>query len=197
MVSAPADRFELFEDYVDESLTLAATRYYVDRLKSFLRANVAVPAQAQGHTSAQPPAISVPATTGYKLGPGQLLHWTQAGMRETHKQYGRLVAEIARLETKPVVILLYNPSCYEIYRDILVDRQPEYDQVSEFQMEAQKAFAAANGWQFIDLTAPLRKKLERSKSWIYGKNDSTHWSHQGTAIVAEVMTEELKRVMAQ
>jgi hypothetical protein len=196
MLSAPADRFDVFEDYVEESLTLAASRYCIDRLKSFLKAGVAAPDRTEDRISA-PPSMSVPATTSYILEPGQRLHWAQAGMSETHKHYRRLAAKITQLETKPVVILLYNPAGYEIYRDILVDRQPEYDRVSEFQTEAQKAFAAANGWRFMDLTAPLRTKLEKSKFWIYGQHDSTHWSQQGTAVAAEAMAEELVRVMAQ
>jgi hypothetical protein len=197
MLSMPADRFELFDDYVEESLTLASTRYYIDRIKSFLKSGVAGAGHSEGRTRRQSREVSVPATTSYPLGPGQHLPWTQAGMRETHKQYGRLVAKIAELETKPVVILLYNPAGYEIYRDILADRQPEYDQVSEFQIESQKAFAEANGWRFVDLTAPLRTKIEKSKFWIYGRYDSTHWSPQGTALVAETMAEELAKVMAQ
>jgi hypothetical protein len=197
MISRPDDRFDLFEDYVEESLTLAATRYYIDRLKSLLRSGVAEAGHLEGHSRRQSHEVSVPATTSYPLRPGQHLPWTQAGMAETHNQYRRLIAKINQLQTKPVVILLYNPAGYELYRDILADRQPEYDQVSEFQIEAQKAFAGANGWRFIDLTAPLRTKIEKSKFWIYGRYDSTHWSPKGTALVAETMAEELAKVMAQ
>jgi hypothetical protein len=201
MVSVSMERFELFDDYVEESLTLAMSRYSIDRLKSLLRPTL-VPTDYSTEYSAvpskaQPLVVSVPATTDYYLKPGQRLQWAQAGMIETHKQYRRLVARIAELETKPVVILLYDPAGYEIYRDILVDRQPEYDQVCEFQIEAQRAFAEANGWRFIDLTSPLRTKLDKNTFWIYGRHDSTHWSHQGTAFVAKAMAEELRKVMAQ
>jgi hypothetical protein len=197
MLPAAADRFEVFDDYVEESLTLAVSRHYFDRIKSLLRTGVAAADHSEGHTSGQSLSVSMPATTSYNLGPGQRLHWAKTGMSETHKHYRRLVAKIAELENKPVVILLYDPAGYEIYRDILVGRLPEYDQVSAFQTEAQKAFAEANGWRFIDLTAPLRTKLEKTKSWIYGKHDSTHWSHQGTAIAAEAMTAEILKVMTQ
>jgi hypothetical protein len=107
------------------------------------------------------------------------------------------IARITGLETKPVVILLYNPAGYEIYRDILVDRQPEYDQVSEFQIGAQKAFAEANGWRFINLTGPLRTKLDKNKFWIYGRHDSNSLVPAGPAFVAKAMAEELRKVMAQ
>ena len=142
------------------------------------------------------PTVSLPATTSYELAPGQRLQWAKAGMQETHTQYQRLAAKIAQMETKPEVILLYNPTGYEIYRDILVDRRPECDQVSAFQIQAQKDFAEAHGWRFMDLTAPLRTKLEKSKVWIYGQHDSTHWSRPGTTIVAEIMADELLKVMA-
>jgi hypothetical protein len=195
MVSVPADRFDLFDDYVEESLTLAASRSYIDSLKSFLKSGMAGSNRAKNSVPVRP--VSVPATTNYLLKPGERLHWAQAGMSETYKHYRRLVARITALETKPGVILLYNPAGYEIYRDILVERQPEYDQVSEFQIDALKAFAEANRWRFIDLTGPIRTNLDKNKFWIYGRHDSTHWSHQGTAFVAKAMAEELRKVMAQ
>jgi len=101
------------------------------------------------------------------------------------------------LEQRAKVILLYNPSAYEIYRDILLDRKPEYDQVSEFQIEAQRSYAEANHWIFLDLTTALRKEVQKSKAWIYGDHDRTHWSPRGTAIVAKALAPELLTAMSR
>jgi hypothetical protein len=99
------------------------------------------------------------------------------------------------MESKPAVILLYNPSAYEIYRDIRVKRDPKYDEISAFQIEAQRSYAKKNGWILLDLTDPLRNKLQENKLWIYGRYDAQHWSHSGTVIVADVLTAELLRVI--
>jgi hypothetical protein len=197
MLAAPGDRFELFEDYVEDSLTLAASRYYIDRLKSLLKSGPVSNPASGGRSGTEVPVVSLPATTDYDLAPEQRLQWARVGMQETHAQYQRLLAKIAEMQTKPEVILLYDPAGYEIYRDILVSRRPELDQVSAFQIQAQKDFAQAHGWRFLDLTTPLRTELERSKAWIYGQHDSTHWSHDGTTIVAGIMADELLTVMGR
>jgi hypothetical protein len=118
-------------------------------------------------------------------------------MALTHKNYERLVAQLATMEQKPTVILLYNPSPYELYRDILMDRDPAYDQFFAFRLEAQRSFAQDHGWHFLDLTVPLQRELQDSKAWLYGRYDPFHWSSQGTAIVAPVLKAELLAVIGQ
>jgi hypothetical protein len=116
-------------------------------------------------------------------------------MAETCKAYERLYTRIAEMESKPAVTLLYNPSGYEIYRDILADRESVNDEVSELQLRAIKSFATGHGWILLDLTKPLRDALKDSKAWIYGQYDEVHWSHEGTAIVAPVLARELLKVI--
>jgi hypothetical protein len=82
-------------------------------------------------------------------------------------------------------------------RDILLDRHREYDEISAFQVGAQKLFAAENGWVFIDLTDPLKEKVAASKTWIYGRYDGDHWSQSCTEIVSDVLTDELSRIVRQ
>jgi hypothetical protein len=122
-----------------------------------------------------------------------LLDWVKAGMTATQTQYAHLVAELEEKRERPTVILLYNPSAYEIYRDVEAKRNAQYDEVAQFQIDAQKSFAAKNGWIFLDLTPPLHEALKDSKTWIYGRYDSGHWSREGTTLVASVLTEALKK----
>jgi lysophospholipase L1-like esterase len=118
-------------------------------------------------------------------------------MSITHDEYNRLVRQIEQLGCTAKVILLYNPSGYEIYRDILIGSHQEFDEVAAFQVDVQRAFAAAHGWGFMDLTEPLRNEIRDSQAWIYGRYDGTHWSPQGTAIVAAVLARELSKAMGQ
>jgi hypothetical protein len=54
------------------------------------------------------------------------------GISLVHTDYERLTANVSGMESKPRVILLYNPTPYELYRDILIDLNANYDQVAEF-----------------------------------------------------------------
>jgi hypothetical protein len=107
------------------------------------------------------------------------------------------MAKVARMASKPQVILLYNPTPYELYRDILIDRNADYDRVGEFLRDTQRAFTQKHGWVFLDLTAPLRHELEASKMWLYGRYDLTHWSLQGTILVSSVLRTELLKVIEE
>jgi hypothetical protein len=205
LLSESPDRLAVFDEYVENSLTLAVTRYFADRIKSALKYRLVggrYESPARGTDGRQLPepnpiGVSLPASVSHHIRPGRLLAWAEAGMRETHRHYRRLVAELAELESRPSVILLYNPSGYEIYRDIMLDRNPKYDEISAFQMAAQRAFAQKHGWTFVDLTVPLRDQLNKTKAWIYGEYDGTHWSHQGTAVVADVLTAEIMGAIAK
>jgi hypothetical protein len=111
-------------------------------------------------------------------------------MALTQRQYARLAATLARMAQPPTVILLYNPSPYELYGD-RVDPQSQAEQTSAFQRETLLAFAQRHSWRFLDLTEPLRRAVRAQKVWIYGRYDRSHWSPEGTALVAGVLAEEL------
>src|SRR5262249_8087820 len=143
------------------------------------------------------PMLGRPVRPTDEVRDGQFLSWVRAGMAVTHREYSRLVTGLAGSESKPRVILLYNPSAYEIYRDIFRKREPEYDEIAAFQLEAQRAFAKKNGWIIVDLTGPLQNALKKDKAWIYGRYDRMHWSQSGTAIVAPILRAELLKVIAK
>jgi hypothetical protein len=193
--------FELFNYLSANNLTLAVTRYTVDSIKNTVKKRLTarstqdLPLTEFSRRKYNFTDVSHPAHSNLSIRDEKLMDWVRAGIGVTHKHYERLVAILAGIEYKPTIILLYNPSAYEIYRDLLLDRNPAYDKISAFQREAQKSFAERQGWTFIDLTTPLRNKLQEDTMWIYGRYDGTHWSPQGTVWVAAVLTTELAKVI--
>jgi hypothetical protein len=192
MVNVDSNGVDVFDFYAENDFTIAVSRYLIHSLKNTLK-HALVAESKKGDL----PSVYGPIRTDHELRDGKLLSWVKTGMAVTHRDYEHLVTKLAELENKPRVILLYNPSGYEIYRDILRARDPESDEIAEFQLEAQRAFADNNGWIFLDLTQPLRNKLKESKTWIYGRYDQMHWSQKGTAIVAPVLATELLKAMAK
>jgi len=156
-------------------------------------------AKQSGASGARPYAdMAHPAELHVKLIRGKtLLDWVTAGMVATHAQYEHLVAALPKGTNRPTVILLYNPSAYEIYRGIVAEQNTQYDEAAQFQVEAQRAFASKSGWIFLDLTPPLREVVKDKKTWLYGRYDSSHWSHEGTPLVTSVFVAELKKVMGK
>ena len=186
------DGWARLADYATENLTLATTRYLLTTMKQRLAAlvNAAPPRDAtrEFYNLGLPPPVAVPLVP---VRQGQWLAYFQAGMAATQQQYKRLWATLEEMEHKPTVILLYNPSPYEVYRDMRVEPDQRADQLSALQREALSAFAHTHGWQFLDLTEPLREAAQGGAVWLYGRYDTSHWSPQGTAVVAEVLAAEL------
>jgi hypothetical protein len=197
LVNPEPNQFRVFDYYAEHSLTIAVTRHVTDQIKSRLKQGLARAASPGDASSSEQRAVDIahPGQTNVPVRPGRLGDWVKAGLEMAHKNYERLAAGIARSEHKPSVILLYNPSAYEIYRDILVKPNPLYDELGAFQLSAQRDFARRNGWTFLDLTEPLRSKLKSTRAWIYGRHDGAHWSRAGTIIVADVLATELLRVI--
>ena len=211
MVDGSADIFETLAYYASQDFTLAITRYAIATAKTTVKraftagvrgimsgdeaSGVESPERAAQGPSFPHNVVFLAPPSEMHIAPGQWFAWVTAGMAEVHRSYARLVKALAELESKPAVILLYNPTPYELYRDIEAPRHPEYDRIAEFQRGAQKTFAHAHGWRFVDLTEPLRHAIQANQAWLYGRYDPSHWSAQGTALVATVLGPELRRVM--
>jgi hypothetical protein len=197
LVNTESSQFQVFDYYAEHSLTLAVTKHATDRIKSQLKQGLAREPYHSNASSPEQRAVDIahPGQTTVPIRSGHLGDWVKAGLNLAHKNYKRLAAEIAQSEHKPSVILLYNPSAYEIYSDILVKPNPLYDELGAFQLSAQRDFAKRHGWTFVDLMEPLRRKLKSTKAWIYGRHDGAHWSRAGTIIVTEVLTAELLAAM--
>ena len=128
---------------------------------------------------------------------GQWPLYLKTSMQLTKQQYERLGEQLENLDPKPTVILLYNPTPYEVYRGMWIDPIPKGDVASMFQREMLSTFAKAHNWCFLDLTDPLRREMQARPVWLYGQHDKSHWSLQGTAIVASVLSRELRKVISQ
>jgi hypothetical protein len=199
LITNTDDLFETFAYATAQNFTLATTHYLLDTLKGSLKqAVLADHGPAPGaHTPV--PAVPLPLLPvppgGIQYRPGYRIAWTAVGLALTHTTYERLAATLAPLAEKPTVILLYNPAPYELYRDLFRAADPEADQVVALQQAAQRTFAAAHGWRFVDLTAPLRAALHANPIWLYGRYDRSHWSPQVTALVASVLRTSLRAAM--
>jgi hypothetical protein len=186
-------------DYSLENLTLATTRYLTDAMKGAIKQRLAVlfhaapshdAAHKFSHTKLSMGGPPVPVREG------QWLAYVQAGIAATQQQYERLGAALEGREYKPTVILLYNPAPYEVYRGMGMEQNPRAEQMYPFQREALCAFAHTHGWHFLDLTEPLRGAVRGGEVWLYGYYDQSHWSPQGTAIVADVFAAELLKIVS-
>jgi hypothetical protein len=201
MLDVSPNIFERFRYYCENNFTLAVTRYIVDNIKSIskdlftTKKHEDPPLTESSKKLYNFTDISYPAKADFDIHPEKLVEWTLAGMAITHKHYARLITELMKIESRPTVILLYNPSAYEIYRDIFLDRHPKFDRVAEIQSDGQRDFSEKNDWIFLDLTDPLRREFKKNKIWIYGRYDGTHWSREGTGFVAAVLTAELLKVL--
>jgi hypothetical protein len=201
-LTAESNRIELFDGYAENSFTLAVTRYFIHAAKDMIRNTMITgtyEASSEPETNNTGPIglpQGNPGAVSVDIRPGKLPDWVRAGMTVVHRDYDRLVAAVAEVETPPTIVLLYNPTGYEIYRDIFFDRNPQYDEISELQLQGQRYFAGNHNWKFLDLTEPLRHEVKDSKIWIFSRHDGTHWSHEGTAVVASVLTSELSELLA-
>jgi hypothetical protein len=194
------DVFARFEEAAAENLTLATTRYLIDTMKGALKESLKAKGDRSSatldaaHTFYNTNVIAPPGGF-FAVREGQWHVYLHTAMRVTEHHYERLEAALEGTAPKPTVILLYNPAPYEVYRGMWTDPIPEADQVSAFQRAALSAFAHAHGWRFLDLTDPLRQAVQARQAWLYGRNDKGHWSPQGTAIVADVLSRELRTVI--
>src|SRR5262245_11971959 len=218
------DAWARLADYATENLTLATTRYVFDAMKGLLkqprtalrhavasrevitRSIVRRPANAtpQPPIRKAPPSVAQVAiapwlamggSTPAPVGAGQGPAYVWAGLTATEREYERLTTVLADRAAPPAVILLYNPAPYEVYRLQGMDLDPRAEQLYPVQREALRVFAYKQGWHFLDLTEPLRRVVRRDDVWLYGEYDQSHWSPEGTAIVAEVLAAELSTIL--
>jgi hypothetical protein len=119
----------------------------------------------------------------------------RAGLAVSEHEYERLMTTLAQKAKPPEVILFYNPAPYEVYRLLGMELDPRAEELYPVQREALRIFAQKHGWHFLDLTEPLRRVVQRSNVWLYGEYDQSHWSREGTAIVAEVLATELSTIL--
>jgi hypothetical protein len=198
----------VFDDYVERDFTLAVTAYLVSNFKGTVvkalnrtQTSTAVAGEGKGtnlnseqETRLPLKKITFPGYADFNVYREREWDWLRAGMQLTHNQYDRLAKDMGRMDDPPAVILMYNPSAYEIYRDVMVDRDEQADRISEFQRKELNDYAIKNRWTFLDLTPSLNAEVAQSGVWLYGKSDTIHWSARGGGLVASVLARELKKL---
>lgn len=135
-----------------------------------------------------------PADAHFEIRADKYQKWVEYGLENTLKNYKRLVNEAKLMPNSPKIIILYNPSSYEIYRDLLLNPNREYDQVAKMQVEALTKFAKENNILFVNLLPGIRKKAKQDNVWLYGAKDFIHWSQEGSLVVEEVLYQEIVKI---
>jgi GDSL-like Lipase/Acylhydrolase family len=191
-----------FAELATENLTLATTRYLIDTMKGAFKERLMAKGDRSSATGDAAHKfyntnVDEPAAAFSLVREGQWPVYLNTSMQTIQKHYERLWGHLENIHPKPTVILLYNPTPYEVYRGMWIDPHPEEDQASAFQRDALREFAHAYGWRYLDLTDPLRQEVRARQVWLYGQHDKSHWSPQGTALVAAVLSRGLLEVIAR
>ena len=86
-------------------------------------------------------------------------------------------------------MVLYNPSSYEIYQEILPEdvRNRVSDSISAMQREVLANYSRERGLAFCDLTEGFRKHVRKGMRNLFGRTDLVHWSREGTAVAAKLI----------
>ena len=197
----PGGFFTRVAEMTTENFTLATTRYLINTMKGALKERLIAGGDLSSATGDAAhkfhnTKLAGPAGGFFPVCEGQYPVYLKTSMRVTKRHYERLWAHLKSIDPKPTVILLYNPSPYEVYR-AGIDPYTKVDQASDFQREALREFAYAHGWRYLDLTDPLRQEVRTRQVWLYGQHDKSHWSPQGTALVAPVLSRELLKVIGE
>ncbi|HAM34792.1 MAG TPA: hypothetical protein DEB40_00900 [Elusimicrobia bacterium] len=181
-------------------LTLALSYYIVRQLKDRLARMIGRHSSSEAPLGGSATAgkidhlFAYPAYSHFALRPELYDKWISAGLDETLAQYRVLADRVRGLPKPPRLAIMYNPSSYEIYRDLLVPADAAQDRRAEAQRNGLQDFASKNGFFFIDLLPALRKVVAGPQPvWLYGKSDPVHWSAAGTAVAAKVISRELRR----
>jgi lysophospholipase L1-like esterase len=137
-------------------------------------------------------AISLPGFAHYSLYPERHLEWVRTGVTLALQAYDSLVERSRQAGAK--VMILYNPTSYEIYRDVLSthDTSALSDAIATYQRETLATYAGEKKVAFCDLTAGLQQEARAGKRGLFGHHDGTHWSEEGRKTAGEAIVACIK-----
>jgi hypothetical protein len=135
--------------------------------------------------------VAAPAYSHFEIYDDRYLAWIRRGLDSTGQSYRALLAAVGREEAPPRVLLMYNPSSYEIYRSEEL-RSEAWNQRAQLQRGTLRAFAADNDIAFLDLTPAFASRVADGEVSLYGREDSIHWSPEGTGLAAEIVLQALR-----
>lgn len=188
-----------------DNFTLALTSYVIRKIKNNLQRikqtvlniepnNNNVNKVSTDHYSKY--SVALPADAHFEIQVNKYQKWLEYGIENTLKNYKRLVHEAKLVPNPPKIVILYNPSSYEIYRDILIKPNSEYDQRAKMQVEALTTFSKENKILFVNLLPGITEKVKEEKIWMYGDRDSIHWSQEGSRLVEGVLLQEIAKIIS-
>ena len=165
-----------------DSLTLAFARAIAVKVRA-----LAGGASAQKVVRLNGEALSFPASTHFPVHQDQRLEWTRTGLKLVLGAYTDLIANARKANAK--VMVLYNPTSYEIYREVLPadDIDAGADAISDLQRTTLAQFAKENNLAFCDLTDSFRSEVRAGARGLFGHNDGTHWTEKGRALAARLL----------
>lgn len=123
---------------------------------------------------------------GVPVEPAQRLAWITRGLEMTTRLYDGLLAET---QGTTRLLLLYDPSAYEVYRDILPAEMvsPESDAIAALQRSTVRAYAQTRGVPLCDMTDAFRDRVRRGERQLFGRYDGVHWSAEGQRIAGDIL----------
>lgn len=70
-------------------------------------------------------------------------------------------------------MMIYDPTSYEIYRDVLPTgaENARADEIARLQLARVKAFADSQSWNFCDMTPAFRERVREGHRGLFGKID--------------------------
>lgn len=191
---------------IENRLFLAVLRHYWDILKpasarapSSASSDLAAPhakdracyvIQAVNHNDLP---FMVPAYSHFAIKKEKQLEWVKTGLAAVMREYDRLRQNAAAANAE--VILVYNPTGYEIYRDFLPveSRNSLADEVSALQRATLRQYSEAHRIRLFDFTDEFRTRaLDGGFKYIF--SDGIHWNELGTDIAYDAFTRAFNSV---
>lgn len=137
-------------------------------------------------------AITFPGVVHFDIYPERHLDWVRVGLNKTLKVYEELIRDT--VGTGVGIMILYNPTSYEIYREFLPEAtiDPRFDDISTLQRSTLAAYAHEKRIAFCDLTEGFRKRVGEGTHGLFGRHDGTHWTETGRKVAAGLIAECLR-----
>src|SRR5262249_21996863 len=158
-----------------ESLSLALATRLTEQVRHRVASNRTVPPVLYLNGE----LIAKPGFTHFPTPEAMRLEWVQRGLDLTRAAYDRFAAAVRGSEAK--VVLVYNPTSYEIYRDLIVpgDVDRTADQIAALQTASLAEYSRTHAWQYCDLTDSFRTAVQRGARGLFSAHDGVHWSQRG------------------
>jgi hypothetical protein len=174
-----------------DNLTLALTTRFLHRETAVSCPRSSPELEGPSSRESEIRRVAAPAYSHFEIYGDRYPEWIRRGLDSTLRSYRALLDAVGGEEKPPQVLLMYNPSSYEIYRSEQL-RSEVWDRRAQLQKSALRAFAADNDVAFLDLTPAFASRVAQGQVSLYGREDTIHWSPEGTGLAAEIVLQALQ-----